>query len=81
MEFWILDDTLRVSIKYEKQDGDLSDNLSLSIYESCPDDEKLFIADETNIFLTREEAALLANALLNAVKHSQQDRPEEAPGI
>lgn len=81
MEFWILDDTLRVSIKYEKQDGDLSDNLSLSIFESCPEDEKLFIADETNIYLTKEEATLLANALLRAVKHSQQDRPEEAPGI
>ncbi len=81
MDFWILDDTLRVSVKYEKQDGDLKDNVSLSIYESCPEDEKLFIADETNMYLTKEEAILLANALLNAVRHSRQDQPGEAPGI
>lgn len=70
-EFWVLDDTLRLSIKYENQDRDLQDNVCLSIYESCPEDEKLFIADETNIYLTTAEAAMVAEALLTAVQKSR----------
>ena len=73
MEFWILDDTLRVSIQYENQDRDLEDNICLSIYESCLEEEKLFIADETNIYLTAAEAAMIAEALLQAVQQSKEN--------
>jgi len=75
-DFWILDDTLRITIQFEKQDGDLSDNVKLAILESCPADEKLFIADETNIFITREEALKIANRLLEAVERSASHRQE-----
>ena len=67
MTIWLLDDTLRVNIFYERADSDLRDNICLSISESCPLEEKLFIADETNIFLTEKEAHQLAEALIVAV--------------
>jgi hypothetical protein len=72
--FWILDDTLRVSIRYEHLDSDLRDNVKISIYESCPEDEKLFLADETNIFLTADEAQKIADALLTAIHNKRAGR-------
>jgi hypothetical protein len=71
MEFWLLDDSLRVSIRYACEDSDLKDNICISIHESCPDEEKLFIADETNIFIPAAEAQQLANALMRAVTESK----------
>ena len=70
MEFWILDDSLKISIDYACEDSDLKDNICISVHESCPDDEKIFIADETNIFITAVEAQQLADALMRAVNQS-----------
>ena len=76
MEFWLLDDSLRIRIRYACEDSDLSDNICISIMESCPDQEKLFIADETNIFISATEAEQLAGALLAAVQHSRMNNDE-----
>jgi hypothetical protein len=38
----------------------------------CPQDEKLFIHDETNIFLTPEQAESFARVLLEAANTSRE---------
>ncbi len=69
-EIQLLDESLRVRVYYECDDCSYDDNICISITEECPDDEKIFIADETNIYLTPEQAKSLAMALINAVNES-----------
>lgn len=66
----LLDDSLQVEIQYECADSDLEDNICVRITESCPDEEKVFRHDESNLFLTNDQASALANALLKAVEIS-----------
>lgn len=70
MAIYLLDNTLKIEICYEESDSDYSDNICVQIIEDCPEEEKLFRADEINIFLTPEEALLLANTLLKAAHSS-----------
>ncbi len=66
----LLDGSLIVDIEYDEADSDFEDNICLTIYESCPADEKIMIAGETNLFLTPEEAQVLAARLLKAAEAS-----------
>jgi NAD-dependent dihydropyrimidine dehydrogenase PreA subunit len=70
MAIYILDNTLKIHVFFDKSDCEYNDNICLSILEECPEDEKLFIHDETNIYLTPEQARRLANALLAAADDS-----------
>lgn len=71
MELWLLDDTLHIKIFFEDNDQDLLDNVCISIFESCPDEERILLHDETNIYLTPEDACKLAEALQAAASKSR----------
>ncbi len=71
MSLILLDDTLSVDIYFEPSDDQFADNVCVSLWESCPEDEKIFIADETNIYLTSSQARELAKMLLDAVNASE----------
>jgi hypothetical protein len=73
MAIYLLDDTLSVEIFYEAADDQFSDNVCICLWESCPADEKILIAGETNIFLTTGQAKELAKLLLSAVAASEQN--------
>lgn len=66
----LLDNTLRVEVRYACEDKDLVDNICIMINESCPEDEKIFLHDESHLYITREQAQALAEALLRAVEKS-----------
>jgi len=66
----LLDNSLHVSVFYEVSDSDFDDNICICFQEDCPEDEKIFKADETNIFLTPDQANQFAIALINAAKRS-----------
>ncbi len=67
----LLDGSLTIEIYYSQEDCDFEDNICLSFVEDCPDEEKVFYSDETNLLITREQALQLAEALLKAVKASE----------
>lgn len=73
MALYLLDDTLSVEVFYEPSDGQFPDNVCLRLWESCPAEEKILIADETNVFLTPDQARELAKLLLAAVETSEQN--------
>ena len=73
MGLYLLDDTLSVEVFYEPSDGQFPDNVCLRLWESCPAEEKILIADETNVFLTPDQARELAGLLLAAVAASEQN--------
>lgn len=77
MEILILENSLRLRIFFEEPDCDYSDNICLSIDEDCPKNEKLFIHDQTNIYITPEQAQAISAALAEAARASQAAKEEK----
>ncbi len=71
MSIWLLDNSLQVKIYYDEKDCAFEDNICVSIVEDCPEDEKIFRHDETNIYLTPEQAMQLIKALTAATAESK----------
>lgn len=67
MPISLLDNSLSVDIYFEESDQDFDDDICISFTEDCPDDEKIFRADETNIYITPDQACLLLLALQRAM--------------
>ena len=64
----LLDDSLAVSIYFDRNDSRFQDNIGVSILETCPQCEKLFKADEINCFITPNQARQLIEALSTALE-------------
>lgn len=73
----LLDDSLQVQVFFEEPDCDFADNVCISFVEDCPEEEKLFIHDETNMFITPEQAEALARQLLTAAEQSRRATEEK----
>jgi hypothetical protein len=73
MEILILDDTIKIEVFYDRQDSDLKDNICISFLEECPEEERIFRANLTNVYLTCDQARKLALALYNAAETSNGD--------
>lgn len=73
MTLHLLDDSLQVQIFFEEPDCDFTDNICVSFIEDCPAEEKIFIHDETNIFLTPDQAEAFAGLLVAAAARSRAD--------
>lgn len=69
----LLDGSLKLNIFFEESDRDYDDDICLCFSEDCPEDEKVFKADETSIYLTPEEAALIVLELTRAIETYRQD--------
>ncbi|HOJ01078.1 MAG TPA: hypothetical protein PLL88_05615 [Anaerolineaceae bacterium] len=70
MSITLLDGTLQVHIFYEKGDHEFDDNVCICFKEDCPEDEKIFYAGETNIYVTSQQARELAQMLNTAADQS-----------
>jgi hypothetical protein len=64
----LLDDSLEVSIYFDRNDIRFQDNIGVSILENCPECEKLFKANEINCFITPDHARQLIEALSTALE-------------
>jgi len=71
MAIQLLDGSLIVEVEYDQADSDFPDNICLRIFESCPVDEKIMRAGETNLFLTAGQARQLAACLVKAASESK----------
>lgn len=70
MPISILDDSLKVEVYFDRLDCEFDDNICMCMIEDCPHEEKVLKADETNIYLTAEQALKLGNALIEAATES-----------
>jgi len=70
MTISLLDGSLKIDVFYDCKDSQFEDHICIKVVEDCPEDEKIFYAGETNIYLTSEQARQLSNALLKAVDQS-----------
>jgi hypothetical protein len=73
MEISLLDNSLKVEVFFDRQDDSFRDNICLRIKETCPDEERIFRAEESNLYLTPQQACQLADSLLKAAKCSLID--------
>lgn len=73
MTISLLDGSLLIDVFYDCKDSQFEDHICLKIVENCPEEEKIFYAGETNIYLTPEQARQISNALLKAVEQGDKD--------
>lgn len=69
----LLDGTLKLTVYVEESDRQFEDDICLCFAEDCPDDEKVFRADETSIYLTPEQAALVVLELSRVLEQHRKD--------
>ena len=65
MAFELLNGSLKIEVYFDDSDKDYDDNICVCLKECGPEDERILYADETNLFITADEARKLA-AMLNA---------------
>jgi hypothetical protein len=70
MSITLLDGTLQVGIFFDTGDHQFDDNVCISFKEDCPEDEKIFYAGETNIYITSAQAREMAALLMKAADQS-----------
>lgn len=73
----LLDGSLKLAVFVEESDWEFEDNICLCFEEDCPEDEKIFKADETSIYLTPEQVALITLEL-NRVMDTYRRDPRSA---
>lgn len=56
MAVLLLDKSLELKVFLDKEDTGFEDNICLQFIENCPDDEKVFLGGETNLYITRDQA-------------------------
>ena len=69
MSVLLLDNSLKVDIYFEESDSAFEDDICISFTEDCPAEEKIFRVDETNIYITPDQACLLLLALQRAMEN------------
>ena len=74
MEIHILDDSVKVRVYYEPNDASFVDNICICFTEACREEEKIFRASETHIYLTPQQATRLAAALNDAVEKQHESK-------
>ncbi len=70
MALEILNGSLVVNIFYDPKDREYEDNVCVCLKECGPDEEKILYAEETNVYLTVEQARELADLLRTAADQS-----------
>lgn len=73
----LLDGSLNLSIFLEDIDSEFEDNICLCFREDCPEDEKIFKADETSIYLTPEQIALILLELKRVFEEYRDGAPTD----
>ena len=76
MSVSLLDGGLTVEIFFDVSDSDFEDDICIKLVEDCPEDEKVLKFDETNLYVTPNQACLLILALqraMDAYRSSSQD--------
>ena len=66
----LMNGSLQVDVFFDQKDKHYDDNICICIQEHSEEDEKVFYAEETNLFITPEEARQFAKILLDAAEQS-----------
>ena len=73
MTIHLLDNSMHLDIFIDATDAEFEDDVCLRFIEDCPEDEKVFYGGETQLYITRDQARAIRDAL-NAVL-AESDSP------
>jgi hypothetical protein len=78
-----VDENISIGVYFDPADREESfdDDIRFRIYESGPDDVRIFAADETTFLLTCAQAERLASALQEAATESRRIPRTVWPGV
>lgn len=75
----LLDGSLKLKIYRDQRDSAYEDSICLCFMEDSIEEEMLFRVEETSIYLTAEQAALLVLELNRVLEVYREDRQETRP--
>lgn len=75
----LLDGTLSLKVYRDQRDAVYEDSICLCFIEDSNEDEMLFRVDETSIYLTPQQAALLVLELNRALEAYRDERDDSRP--
>lgn len=81
MSISLLENTLQAEIFYELSDASFEDNVCLCFTENCSDDERIFINEQTHIYLTLNEAKKLMAAFQAAIDEAEAKGATKTNGL
>jgi hypothetical protein len=76
MSVALLDGGLKIEIFFEESDREFDDDICIQIVEDCPEDERVLRFDETNLYVTPDQACLLVLALQRAMDEYRASNQE-----
>ncbi len=68
MSISLLENSLHIDIFFDASESEYEDDICIRFVEDCPEEEKVFVTDETNIYITPEQACLLILALQRSME-------------
>lgn len=68
MAVTFMENTLKFEAFIDREDPTAEDNVCLRFTEDCPEEEKVFYAGESTLYLTREQARGIAEEILRVLK-------------
>jgi hypothetical protein len=76
MSVVLLDGGLKIEIFFEESDREFDDDICIQIVEDCPEDERVLKFEETNLYITPDQACLLVLALQRAMDEYRASNQE-----
>jgi hypothetical protein len=67
MSVILFDGGLKIEIYFDESDREFDDDICIQLIEDCPEEEKVLKFDETNLYITPDQACLLILALQRAM--------------
>jgi hypothetical protein len=67
MSVSLLEGGLLINIYFDESDREFDDDICIEITEDCPEDERVLRFEETNIYITPDQACLLILELQRAM--------------
>jgi hypothetical protein len=67
MSIILFDGGLQIKIFYDESDREFDDDICIQLIEDCPEEEKILRFDETNLYITPDQACLLILTLQRAM--------------
>jgi hypothetical protein len=76
MSVILFDGGLKIEIFFDESDREFDDDICIQLIEDCPEEEKVLKFDETNLYITPDQACLLILALQRAMDNYRESSQE-----
>ncbi len=76
MSITLLDGGLTLTVFYDESDRDFDDDICIQLTEECPEEERVLKFEETNLYITPDQASMIVLALQRALESYRASNQE-----